>query len=154
MAINYIQLTGNMLQPEMRTTQSGKSIAKASMVVKTYGEDTDDMWIDVTAWENLADNLNSSFPANAKSMRVMVEGTLKKETWEDKQTGQSKSKYLVNANNISVCLDYQMTSGISYSGDGNNASTGGNNQAPAQHSSQTNPVARPLSDVTQGEAPF
>ena len=42
MAINYIQLTGNMLQPEMRTTQTGKTIAKASMVVKTYGEDTDD----------------------------------------------------------------------------------------------------------------
>ena len=52
MAINYIQLTGNMLQPEMRTTQTGKTIAKASMVVKTYGEDTDDMWVDVTAWEN------------------------------------------------------------------------------------------------------
>ena len=78
MAINYIQLTGNMLQPEMRTTQTGKTIAKASMVVKTYGEDTDDMWVDVTAWEKLAENLNASFPTNAKSMRVMVEGTLKK----------------------------------------------------------------------------
>lgn len=152
MAINYIQLTGNMLQPEMRTTQTGKTIAKASMVVKTYGEDTDDMWVDVTAWEKLAENLNASFPTNAKSMRVMVEGTLKKETWEDRQTGQSKSKYLVNANNISVCLDYQTVSGASYSGDGNNSGTSfANNQsqpAPAQ------PVARPMSEIAEGEAPF
>ena len=152
MAVNYVQLTGNMLAPEIRTVPSGKKVANASMVVKTWGEDNDDMWVDVTAWEKLAENLNASFPTNAKSMRVMVEGTLKKETWEDRNTGQSKSKYLVNANNISVCLDYQSISGVSYSGDGNNSGTSfANNQsqpAPAQ------PVARPVSEIAEGEAPF
>lgn len=153
MAINYIQLTGNMLKPEMRTTATGKSIAKASMVVKTYGEENDDMWVDVTAWENLADNLNASFPPNAKSMRVMVEGTLKKETWEDKQSGQQKSKYLVNANNISVCLDYQMVNGVSYSGDSNNSNNSNAhfNQVQVQPAQK---VQQPAYDMSQGDAPF
>ena len=31
MAVNYIQLTGNLLQPEVRTTQTGKTVIKAQM---------------------------------------------------------------------------------------------------------------------------
>lgn len=126
----------------------------ASMVIKGYGESAEDMWVDIEAWENLAQNTSDSFPTDRKTMRVMVEGTLKKDTWEDKNNGQARSKIYVNANNISVCLDYQNVGSVNYAGDGTNASTGGNYQAPAQHSSQTQPVARPLSEVAQGEAPF
>jgi len=154
MAINYVQLTGNMLQPELRQTQTGKTVMSASMVIKGYGESAEDMWVDIEAWENLAQNTSDSFPTDRKTMRVMVEGTLKKDTWEDKNNGQARSKIYVNANNISVCLDYQNVGSVNYAGDGTNASTGGNYQAPAQHSSQTQPVARPLSEVAQGEAPF
>lgn len=154
MAINYVQLTGNMLQPELRQTQTGKTVMSASMVIKGYGESAEDMWVDIEAWENLAQNTSDSFPTDRKTMRVMVEGTLKKDTWEDKNNGQARSKIYVNANNISVCLDYQNVGSVNYAGDGTNASTGGNYQAPVQHSSQTQPVARPLSEVAQGEAPF
>ena len=38
MSINYVQLTGNMLQPELRQTQTGKTVMSASMVIKGYGE--------------------------------------------------------------------------------------------------------------------
>lgn len=143
-----------MLQPELRQTQTGKTVMSASMVIKGYGESAEDMWVDIEAWENLAQNTSDSFPTDRKTMRVMVEGTLKKDTWEDKNNGQARSKIYVNANNISVCLDYQNVGSVNYAGDGTNASTGGNYQAPAQHSSQTQPVARPLSEVAQGEAPF
>ena len=154
MSINYVQLTGNMLQPELRQTQTGKTVMSASMVIKGYGESAEDMWVDIQAWENLAKNISDSFPTDRKTWRVMVEGTLKKDTWEDKSSGQARSKFYVNANNISVCLDYQNVGSVNYAGDGNNASTGGDYQAPAQHTSQTNPVARPISEVAEGEAPF
>lgn len=45
---NSITLVGNMMQPEIRNTQTGKMVAKARMVVKTPG-DSDDMWVSVTA---------------------------------------------------------------------------------------------------------
>ena len=111
MAINYIQLTGNMLQPEMRTTQTGKTIAKASMVVKTYGEDNDDMWVDDCG--KLAEN---SMPHSQPTQScVMVEGTQKRNMGRPKYR-QSKSKYLSTQITL-VCLDYQSISGVSYSGD-------------------------------------
>lgn len=157
MAINYVQLTGNMLQPELRTTKTGKTVMSASMVVKGYGENAEDTWVDIQAWENLAQNVANSFPTDKKTMRVMVEGTLKKDTWEDPNTGQNRSKFYLNANNISVCLDYQTVGGVTYSGDGSNASTPSNNYQtansyPTQQPAQ--PVARPMSEIAEGDAPF
>jgi single-stranded DNA-binding protein len=151
MPVNTVQLTGNMLVPEVRQTKTGKTVAKAQMVVKTYGEDTDDMWVEVEAWENLANNLVSSFPNDRKTMRVLVEGTLKKDVWDDANTGQKRSRYFVSANNIAVALDYQTTGNVAYAGD--NESSGNNNQM-AQHSSQTQPVPRPMEDLTPQDAPF
>ena len=72
---NSITLVGQMMKPEIRNTQTGKMVAKGRMVVKTAGEG-DDMWVSVTAWENLANNLNYSFPQDAKTIRVMVNGRL------------------------------------------------------------------------------
>ena len=54
---NQVMLQGNMTQPEVRNTQSGKSIASARMVIKTYG-DKDDMWVTVKMWGALGENLN------------------------------------------------------------------------------------------------
>ena len=39
---NTVTLIGNMIEPEVRSTQTGKTLVKARMVVKTYG-DADDM---------------------------------------------------------------------------------------------------------------
>lgn len=150
MPVNVVQLTGNILAPEVRTTKTGKTVAKAQMVVKTYGEDTDDMWVEVEAWENLATNLVSSFPSDRKTMRVLVEGTLKKDVWDDANTGQKRSRYFVSANNIAVALDYQTTGTVTYAGD--NAS--GNTNQVAQTQQMSEPVARPMEDLTPQDAPF
>ncbi len=145
MAVNYVQLTGNMLAPEIRTVPSGKKVANASMVVKTWGEDNDDMWVDVQAWELLADNLETSFPTDQKSVRVMVEGTLRKDTWQDKDTGNNRSKFYINANNISICLDYQVVSGIQYSGEAGTF-------AQSQGDNAETPTARPMSEIKTDES--
>lgn len=156
MAVNYIQLTGNLLQPEVRTTQTGKTVIKAQMVVKTWGDDNDDMWVDVEAWENLANNLVASFPTDRKTMRVVVEGSLKKDVWDDAKTGEKRSRYLISANNIAVALDYQVANGVSYSGDGNTSGVESNSfqsQTP-QTPAPAQPVARPMSEIAEGDAPF
>ena len=54
-----------MLEPEVRQTQTGKTVAKVcSMVVKSYGEDQQKTCGSIVeAWENLANNYKShSFP--------------------------------------------------------------------------------------------
>ena len=114
---NNVTLIGNMLEPEIRQTSTGKTIAKARMVVKTYG-DADDMWVNVTAWEKLGENLSVSFSSQtSKSIRVSVTGRLVNEKWTDKNTGQERSTYSITADNIGVMLDYQTCGAIQYSGD-------------------------------------
>ena len=149
MAVNYIQLTGNMLAPELKTTQSGYTVANFAMVVKTGGENQDDMWVDVEAWGNLAENIVSSFPTDRKTVRVTVEGKLKKDTWEDKTTGRNRSKFYVSANNVAIALDYQKAMGVEYAGDNTAATT-----QTAAASAMPEPQARPVSEIAPGDAPF
>ncbi len=112
---NAITVTGNMMEPEIRTTQSGKSIGSARMVVKTYG-DKDDMWVTIKMWENLADNVANSFPNGSKTMRVTVSGRLTEEKWTD-QNNNEKTQMTVTADNVSVCLDWQTVGDIQYRGE-------------------------------------
>ena len=151
---NSITLVGNMLKPEMRNTQTGKMIAKGRMVVKTAG-DGDDMWVNVTAWENLANNLNYSFPDNAKTVRVMVTGRLQENKWTGKDGNEKKAMEVV-ADNIAVCLDYQVVGSVDYSGDGADKSSSqyANKTEMAADILGATPVARPVEDIREGEAPF
>ncbi len=151
---NSITLVGNMMQPEIRNTQTGKMVAKARMVVKTPG-DGDDMWVSVTAWENLANNLNYSFPADSKTIRVIVNGRLQEDKWTG-QDGNEKKAMNVVADQIAVCLDYQVASGIKYAGDGSDKPTSqyANNTEMASDILNAEPVARPMAEIGEGEAPF
>ena len=138
-----------MLAPELKTTQSGYTVANFAMVVKTGGENQDDMWVDVEAWGNLAENIVSSFPTDRKTVRVTVEGKLKKDTWEDKSTGQNRSKIYVTANNVAIVLDYQKAMGVEYAGDNTAATT-----QTAAVAAQPAPQARPMEDIGPNDAPF
>ena len=157
---NNVTLVGNILEPEIRTTNTGKTIAKARLVVKTYG-DADDMWVNVTAWEKLGENFANTFAnQSSKSIRVSVTGRLMNEKWTDRNTGQERSSYSITADNIGVMLDYQTTGGIQYSGESKQESTyGGDNVAMAKDyldaTEKSEPdFARPRSEIAEGEAPF
>jgi len=153
---NNVTLIGNILEPEIRTTNTGKTIAKARMVVKTYG-DADDMWVNVTAWEKLGENFAYTFGnQSSKSVRVSVTGRLVLEKWEDKNTGQERSTYSITADNIGVMLDYQTAGGIQYSGEAKQESTyGGDKVSMAKDIlGATEPIARPMEDIGENEAPF
>ena len=118
---NNTILVGQIMQPEIRQTRTGKTVAKARMVVKTSG-DGDDMWVSVNMWENLADNFNFSFPDGQKTVRVIVTGRLQEEKWTDK-TGNERRELVVTADQIAICMDYQTVSGITYQASAKNENT-------------------------------
>ena len=62
----------------------------------------------------------------------------------------------VVADQIAVCLDYQVASGIKYAGDDSDksASQYANNTEMASDILNAQPVARPMADIGEGEAPF
>jgi len=55
------------------------------------------MFIDVTAWDKQAEYLGERLRQGSP---ILVEGTLKQSSWEDKQTGQKRSKIEVTARRV------------------------------------------------------
>jgi single-strand DNA-binding protein len=150
---NNVTFVGQILKPEIRYTNNGKAVASSRMVVKTPG-DGDDMWINLTAWENLAVNLNSSFPDDSKTLRVIVNGRLSENSWTGKD-GQARKNMEIVADNIAVSLDYATVSGVKYSGDGSTVQSSNYNSNVDMAKDVLNasePAAR--TEYGEDEAPF
>jgi single-strand DNA-binding protein len=83
--------------PEMRFTRSGKAVAEMSVAVNDRrGEEEHTDWYLVVAWGKLAEACNSYLH---KGSSVLVEGRMRKETWEDDE-GQARSKWKLVAQRV------------------------------------------------------
>lgn len=80
--------------PEVRVTQSGKNVATFSIAVDRYGADEQADFFNITAWEKLADLVSQYLH---KGSRVLVQGRLRQDTWDDKETGKKRSRVEVTA---------------------------------------------------------
>lgn len=98
---NSSTLTGRLTSdPELRHTPSGKAVCNFRLASsRTYsdangkkGENT--TFIDITAWNRLAEIVHEHCH---QGDRILVTGRLEMETWDDKKTGQSRSKHKIYA---------------------------------------------------------
>ena len=103
--VNQVEIIGWMGQdPEMRFTPQGTAVVTISVATKrpshANGEIKTD-WIQVEAWERLAEQINDNLH---KGSRVRVSGHLVTSSWEDRETGQRRFKMVVRADSV-VFLD-------------------------------------------------
>lgn len=97
-SINQVILMGRLTRdPEMRTTTTGKSIASFSLAVDRQTQDDQADFFDVTAWEKLGE-LASQYLS--KGRRCLVQGRLRQDSWDDKETGKKRSKVEIVATDI------------------------------------------------------
>ena len=97
-SINQVILMGRLTRdPEMRTTTTGKSIASFSIAVDRGGEGDQTDFFDVTAWEKLGELVNQYL---SKGRRCLVQGRLRQDSWDDKETGTKRSKVEVVATDV------------------------------------------------------
>lgn len=97
-AINQVILMGRLTRdPEMRTTTSGKTIASFSLAVDRVGQDDQADFFDVTAWEKLGELVNQYL---SKGRRCLVQGRLRQDSWDDKETGKKRSRIEVVATDV------------------------------------------------------
>lgn len=107
---NQSTFTGRLARDvEMKNTQGGMTIASVSVAVgsqwfdKTTQQKKEDVaFIDVTAFGKLAEIVGQYA---RKGQQVLVAGRLKQESWNDKTTGQKRSKLVV------VAEDFKMFGG-------------------------------------------
>lgn len=104
----HLTIAGNLTRdPEVSTVGSGASLAKFSIAVERSWRKEDGEWekatsfVDVVCWRNLADDAEKLLE---KGMRVVVTGRLDQQSWEDKDSGKTRSRFELTADEIAVSL--------------------------------------------------
>lgn len=97
-SINQVILMGRLTRdPEMRTTSTGKAIASFSIAVDRGGQEDAADFFDVTAWEKLGELVNQYL---SKGRRCLVQGRLRQDSWDDKETGKKRTRIEVVATDV------------------------------------------------------
>jgi single-strand DNA-binding protein len=96
MSYNEVILIGNLTRdPELRYLASGTAVAQFSLAVNrrwrdAAGNDKEEVsFIDCTAFGKTAELISQYFKKGAP---MMVNGRLRQDSWDDKSTGQKRSK--------------------------------------------------------------
>lgn len=118
-SFNKVILAGNLTRdPELRYTPNGKAIAKFALAVNRNwttetGEKKEEVtFIDVDAFGRQAEVISQYLK---KGRPLLMEGRLKLDQWDDKQTGQKRSRLGVVLESFSF-LDGGRTEGAPSAG--------------------------------------
>ena len=107
-SINQVILLGRLTRdPEQRTTPSGRSVVSFSIAVDRGGQEDQADFFNVTAWEKLGGLIMQYL---SKGRRVLVQGRLRQDSWEDKETGKRQTRIEVVATDVTF-LDSPNNSG-------------------------------------------
>lgn len=103
-SFNKVILIGNLTRdPELRYTPKGTCIAKVGLAINRVWNDESGQkkeevtFVDVDIFGRTAENVGQYM---RKGRPMMVEGRLKLDQWDDKQTGQKKSRLGVVAETV------------------------------------------------------
>jgi single-strand DNA-binding protein len=95
-SFNKVILMGNLTRdPELRYTPKGTAVAKLGLAVNRSWRNADGQqqdettFVDVDAFGKQAETLGQYMQ---KGRPILIEGRLKLDQWEDKNTGQNRSK--------------------------------------------------------------
>ena len=99
-SFNKVILLGNLTRdPQVKYTPGGTAVAEVGLAVNRYWFDKqsnsrreETTFVDVTLWGRDAEVAGEYL---AKGRPVLIEGRLQLDSWDDKQTGQKRSKLRV-----------------------------------------------------------
>lgn len=141
---NKVFLMGNLTRDvELKHTSSDQAVASLGIAVnrryKTReGENREETtFVDCEAWGRTAEILNQYL---SKGRPVFIEGRLKLDQWEDRETGKNRSKLKVVVENFQF---------IDSPGDG-----GGSSRAPAGAGARSGGSDGPHEPVSEEDIPF
>lgn len=98
-SLNKVMLIGNLTRdPELRVTPKGTAICQFGIAVNRQYKDEsgatrdDTTFVDIEAWGKTGENIAKYM---VKGRPIFIEGRLKLDTWDDKTTGEKRSKMKV-----------------------------------------------------------
>ena len=146
-------ITGNLTRdPELRTTPSGSSVCSFSVAVnRTFrdanGEQKDSVsFLDCSAWGKLGETISQYAK---KGTSVLVSGRLEQHSWDDKNTGQKRSRVEI------VVEDFNFIGGGNREGNSNSyPNSASSNTEPSPESNDSVPDDIPEGEIDLSEVPF
>lgn len=153
-SFNKVILVGNLTRdPELRYTPKGMAIAKLGIAVNRVwtsesGEKKEETtFVDVDVFGRTAENVAQYL---RKGSPLLIEGRLRLDTWEDKQTNQKRSKLSVVAEVV------QFLGSPRGAGEGGAVPTGSTRSAPAASPAATSAAAGEpdLPPAEEDDVPF
>ena len=103
-SLNRIELIGNLTHdPEIKATPAGRAVGRLRLAVNKRVSDgaggyTDKAtFLDIEVWDKQADFARDYLK---KGRQVFVDGYVDMDHWDDKTTGQKRSKLKIIANNL------------------------------------------------------
>lgn len=151
--LNRVLLIGNLTRdPEVRYTPKGTAVTDIGMAINRVftsedGERREEVtYVDVVLWARLAEIAGQYLK---KGRPVFIEGRLQLDTWDDKQTGQKRSRMRVVAENLQL---------LGSRGESEGGPTGpAPARRPATGTTQSPPASQPRDpdlDVEPDDIPF
>ena len=151
-SVNKVILIGNLgKDPELKYTPSGTAVAKFSLATADRFKDKAGEWQDRTDWHNIVCWQRTAEIAAEylkKGGKVYIEGRLRTDSWDDKETGQKKYRTEV------ICNDLVLLGGRSDSApdhDGESASRG---KASSESHARGGADTMPPTEITDDDIPF
>ncbi len=132
---NRVILMGNLTRdPQVRYIPSGTAVAELGLAVnrtwydKSTNQKKEDVtFVDITVWGRTAEIAGEYL---SKGRSVLIEGRLQLDTWQDKETGQNRSKLKVVCENLTM---------VGSRNDGNSGGGGGGGYQQRPQSSTGGP---------------
>lgn len=153
-SFNKVILLGNLTRdPEVRYTPKGSAVCDLGLAVnRTYtldnGEKREEVtYVDVVLWARLAEIAGEYLK---KGRPVFIEGRLQLDTWDDKQSGQKRSKLRVIGETM------QLLGSRPGGGGGGGGAEAGEEERPARSSGKpaAPPKASAPAEPDEDEIPF
>lgn len=93
-AINTVTLIGRVVRDiEVKSTNSGKSVASFALAVDGYGKDADASFIDCVAWNKAAELLAEYAP---KGKQIGITGRLQTRMWEKDDIKRKATEVIID----------------------------------------------------------
>jgi single-strand DNA-binding protein len=161
-SVNKVILIGNLgKDPEVKYTQGGMPVARLTLATNERFKDKEGNWQDRTEWHNLV-----AFQRTAeicgeylkKGRTVYIEGSLRTNSWDDKESGQKKYRTEIIVNDL-VLLGGQREGGegggSGYSGGrSSGARSGGFDQRTSEPEHSQAPGSGGGPEITDEDIPF
>ncbi len=151
--LNKVMLIGNLTRdPELKYTPKGTAVAEVGLAVnRSYQSDSGEKreettFVDITLWGRQAEVAGEYLK---KGRSVYIEGRLQLDSWEDKQSGQKRSK-------LKVVGEMMQMLGSREGGGGGGGESGGSGSRPSYSGGErraASPPSRPPTDPDLDQPP-